>query len=127
MKSKMWRQMKSAELFCQFCGRKMERQRNAAGRLEDFARFSKRKYCSTDCRDKAAVKPEVKRCQAHWRARKSRRESCELCGSKTNLHVHHKDPNEWNNCPENLQTLCASCHNRLHWKTHRGRLNFPQR
>lgn len=129
MKSKMWRQTKHAVLSCRYCGREIERKRNAAGRLEDFCRFSKRKYCSTECRDKAQMKPdtEIKRCEAHLRARKFRKECCELCASMTNLQVHHKDKNEWNNSPENLQTLCASCHNHLHWLERPGRSSSGER
>lgn len=39
-----------------------------------------------------------------------KKSKCELCGSTRNLMVHHKDGNRKNNKPNNLQTLCWSCH-----------------
>ena len=45
---------------------------------------------------------------------------CELCRSKKNLEVHHKDGNEENNLEENLIKVCCSCHNLLHHGWHIG-------
>ena len=41
---------------------------------------------------------------------------CQLCGSKENLHVHHKQLRSQQGKDEesNLITLCASCHEKLH-------------
>lgn len=47
-------------------------------------------------------------------ARNNRKTYCELCGSTSNLHGHHKDRNHFNDSPENIQTLCNSCHQKLH-------------
>lgn len=41
---------------------------------------------------------------------------CELCSTESNLEVHHKDVNRENNHPDNLITLCKSCHGRVHSK-----------
>jgi 5-methylcytosine-specific restriction endonuclease McrA len=46
--------------------------------------------------------------------RKSKKDSCEICGSKENLIVHHKDEDRFNNKNNNLKTLCRSCHQRGH-------------
>jgi len=40
------------------------------------------------------------------------------CVSYKNLLVHHKDEDTTNQTPENLITVCTSCHRRLH---HRGK------
>lgn len=62
-----------------------------------------------------------KHCNMHNRRNHRRylKEACELCGFKPvhrcQLDVDHKDCNNKNNDPSNLQTLCANCH-RL--KTH---------
>lgn len=49
---------------------------------------------------------------------KHRKTRCEVCGRKRtshrNLDVHHKDEDRSNNDPSNLQTLCWSCHTKLH-------------
>ena len=46
---------------------------------------------------------------------KYKKDSCEICGSKENLCVHHKDKNRHNNHPSNLQTLCRKCHTKEHF------------
>lgn len=45
------------------------------------------------------------------------KDSCELCGSTKTLQVHHldRDNKHSNNYPDNLITLCSSCHQRLHY------------
>ena|ERR1700743_1425242 len=37
-----------------------------------------------------------------------------ICSSLNNIHVHHKDENVKNNTLENLITLCAFCHLKVH-------------
>ena len=41
---------------------------------------------------------------------------CQVCGSRQNLHVHHKQLRSQQGEDEesNLITLCASCHGKLH-------------
>lgn len=51
-----------------------------------------------------------------FHARKLRKDSCEQCGATENLQTHHRDEALSNNSPENIQTLCASCHTKHHWK-----------
>lgn len=46
------------------------------------------------------------------------KEICESCGSKSNLGIHHKDLNHFNDDPKNLQVLCVSCHMSLHKKAY---------
>lgn len=41
-------------------------------------------------------------------------DKCSLCDSTHDLIVHHKDRNRKNNSVENLELLCASCHNKTH-------------
>lgn len=53
---------------------------------------------------------------------KYRGEECEMCGYtpffRVALDVHHRDGDKNNNEPENLMTLCASCHRELHGFEH---------
>lgn len=39
---------------------------------------------------------------------------CERCGSRKFLCGHHKDRDRSNNEPENIETLCKSCHQKEH-------------
>jgi predicted HNH restriction endonuclease len=41
---------------------------------------------------------------------------CQICGSKQNLHVHHKQlrSQQGDDGDPNLITLCANCHEGLH-------------
>lgn len=52
-----------------------------------------------------------------------RKDRCEICGTKNNLHIHHIDFDHYNNSPDNLQVLCLSHHLSLHkkeyWKAKR--------
>lgn len=43
---------------------------------------------------------------------------CSKCGSKNDLHVHHRDENHRNNVISNVTLLCRSCHAKEHefWK-----------
>lgn len=46
---------------------------------------------------------------------------CQLCRvpeieCSRRLHIHHKDLNKQNIEPDNLESLCLSCHIKLHWK-----------
>lgn len=40
--------------------------------------------------------------------------SCEICGNKTCLELHHKDENFLNNTKNDWQVLCKDCHSRQH-------------
>lgn len=116
MVSKMQAYIKEAPLLkCQHCGAQMERQRLSSGRLMDLGSFMKRKFCSKACQSASFVKATVTTGQHRHRARKTKQACCEQCSSQQTLQVHHKDKNPANNAPTNLQTLCASCHNTLHW------------
>ena len=42
---------------------------------------------------------------------------CAVCGAVEPLQVHHIDEDRSNNYPDNLITLCSSCHQQLHAKS----------
>jgi hypothetical protein len=106
------------EKLCETCGEPMERKRYN-GRLEDRTRFLERKHCSQSC---ANTRTEIQPNSHRWRARQIRkRDACEECRTKLDLHVHHKDRNPANNDPSNLAVLCASCHLKLHWREDRAK------
>lgn len=46
--------------------------------------------------------------------RRNGKSSCEECGSKDHLVVHHKDHDRYNNTADNLETLCRGCHQLAH-------------
>lgn len=100
---------------CAACGKQLARKR-INGRLEDRGVFSRRKYCNRSCMALAMSQPAEQLAQVSLmkRARKFLKPCCEHCGTSQALQVHHKDRNRKNNEPENLETLCATCHMKMH-------------
>lgn len=96
--------------YCETCGKQLERKRYN-GRLEDMTRYSARKYCCLSC---ANTRKIVTTAGLRYRAEQLRKSKCEICGNEQNLHAHHIDGNIGNNMPENIQTLCSSCHAKHH-------------
>jgi hypothetical protein len=43
---------------------------------------------------------------------------CQSCGARPARERHHRDGNEWNQAPENVALLCATCHRQTHLLTH---------
>lgn len=117
MENKPRKDIKEAERYCKYCGKKIERKR-FNGRLEDFGVFMKRQYCNRECMKRDYLK--VGETYANWsNAHASARninklilkkDHCEICGSKQNLDIHHIDGNWQNNNLDNLMCLCRSCH-----------------
>lgn len=108
--------------YCWQCGARMHR-KVWKGRLEDLTTFKNRKYCDRICASLGLVgrqKADVCRSAYLWRARKLRKDACEECGSTEKLSTHHKDRDWRNSDPENLVTLCISCHLKGHWKEEGG-------
>lgn len=104
---------KTESKICKKCGNEFNRRR-FGNRLEDFTRWNQRMYCSKQCnyiRPKGSSKGYY-----HRLARNYANQSCNICGSIKNLDVHHKDKNWKNNDQKNLETLCHSCHMKLHWQ-----------
>lgn len=98
---------------CQKCGSIFNRRRFGK-RLEDFTRWNQRLYCSKQC---SYIRPEIiHKSSFHRLARNFQEKQCATCRSTENLDVHHKDGNWKNNDPKNLETLCHSCHMKLHWQ-----------
>ncbi len=49
-----------------------------------------------------------------WQIREFRGTECERCGSKGQMHLHHRD-RDWRNWKKgNLETLCVPCHQEEH-------------
>lgn len=102
---------------CETCGTPLERKRYN-GRLEDRGVFLRRRFCNLSC---SKVKASVQANSHRWRARRVMRPTvCETCGTTVDLHIHHKDRDVTNNRPENLASLCSSCHLKLHWREDRA-------
>lgn len=99
---------------CLQCQKRLARKRYN-GVLESNHPFHKRKFCDQICMAKYQVKERVTIGMLHQRARKYRKNQCEMCGTARGLGVHHKDGNLANNKPDNLMTLCAGCHTKWHW------------
>lgn len=120
--------MKDPQKYCLTCKKEMFRKRYN-GRLEDLGVFKRRRYCTLSC---SSTKMEVGYHGNSWRARQHLKTFCEICKTTENLHAHHCDQNRLNNTPENIQTLCSSCHISWHHKAKRlgvtpcGRAEFQE-
>ena len=115
---------KDPEKYCPQCGALMKRRRFGE-RLEDMTRFLSRKYCSEACMAAAYVKDAPQKKTFHQRARRLLGNCCAICGAAQNLHAHHCDGNPQNNLPDNIQTLCGSCHLIHHHHVRRVGLTVP--
>lgn len=106
------------ELYCQECGKKLERKRLPNGDLEYLIHFNRRKFCGRLCMGKNFDRrhsPDVGWSTAHYHARKVKAKGpCNRCGKPSAKDVHHKDGNHLNNSTENLERICRSCHNLEH-------------
>jgi thymidylate synthase ThyX len=67
-----------------------------------------RKYHHCGRRKDKILKDDTKKYHKH------KGTDCHICGAKENLEVHHIDKNHDNNNPDNLMTVCESCHQRVH-------------
>lgn len=111
---------------CANCFEPMER-KMINGRLEDLGAFMRRVYCGRACMAEAFVKDTSLDGSKRRRVTRSRGTTCESCGATTNLHAHHCDGNLDNDSPENIQTLCGSCHATHHHHARRVGLTVPGR
>lgn len=70
---------------------------------KEFDKISYRNYLQTKkWKEKRRAKLDINDC-------------CEICGSKGNLHIHHKTyKNIFDEKLEDLQTLCKDCHLSIH-------------
>ena len=106
--------------YCHYCGKIYFRPRLPSGYLQCMTDWNKRKYCSKTCSGKAAprstFKENASRSAYGKRVYKYRDYKCAECGSTKHVCIHHKDGNWKNNDPSNLETLCNSCHTKLHHK-----------
>ena len=95
---------------CERCGVIMQRKRYGK-QLEDLTAYRRRRFCSLSC---ANTKTRLTKHGYSWRARKHLKDSCETCFSTQDLQAHHIDQSITNNNPENIQTLCKTCHSFWH-------------
>ena len=98
---------------CETCSKPLERRRNAAGRLEGFRDFMRRRFCSLSCANSRSKGGESRNAYL-FHARKLLRQNCEACGTTQDRQAHHVDTDWKNNSPENIQTLCLFCHHFWH-------------
>ena len=87
----------------------------------------KRRFCGRACASlvNKGAKSKIKYAVFGFVAtlRKTGKIACERCGfdNPFGLTVHHKDRDRSNNAFENLETLCATCHQIEHWSESKKR------
>lgn len=102
---------------CEQCGTPMSRRR-FNGRLEDRGVFRRRRFCNLRCSGDSMVTDAPTLGTLRSRSRRvPLARSCDHCGDSRLLNRHHRNGDKADNSPSNVQTLCASCHTRLHWAT----------
>jgi 5-methylcytosine-specific restriction endonuclease McrA len=95
---------------CEYCGKDF---------LVHPYRQDTAKFCSRKCRNIDNLTGRVGELNANYKDgafsyRRFLKEECERCGSTDSLIIHHVDENRRNNKPDNLETLCRSCHSKEH-------------
>lgn len=98
---------------CETCSFTLERRRNAAGRLEGFRDFMRRRFCSLSCANSRSKGGESRKA-SHYHARKLLKPTCECCGTTQRRQAHHVNMDWRDNSPVNVQTLCIFCHHFWH-------------
>ena len=81
-----------------------------------------RRFCSHSCANLAIGRTKIIPEGYTYNHRLARKiamifhgiKECGLCNTDTDLVVHHKDNDQTNNHPNNLEVLCRICHSRLH-------------
>lgn len=106
---------KMPQKFCEHCEAPLQRKR-FNGRLEDPSVYLRRRFCGRSCAHVGMRKSSPSLAALRKRSERFRGNACETCGTELNLQVHHKNLDPADNKPENIQTLCASCHTRWHWQ-----------
>lgn len=108
-----WKTKSADPRYCEHCETLLARRRSAAGRLEGFRDFLRRRFCSLSCANSRS-KGGRSRKASHYHARKQRLGKCECCGSGKRLEAHHVNKDWKDNRPGNIQTLCIFCHTFWH-------------
>lgn len=101
---------------CQHCNALLTRKMYGT-QLEDRSCFKRRKFCNAACMGLSKIKEPTNKSAIYRAARRAvpLKSACELCGTKENLGRHHLNENPRDNRPENVKTLCATCHTKWHW------------
>ena len=98
---------------CERCGTVLV-PRIFSGGEEELSAYMKRKYCSRTC-SSSRGKKGLSRTQRMVQARQiALKETCGCCGGKDRLAIHHVNEDWTDGRLENLQTLCAHCHQQWH-------------
>jgi hypothetical protein len=108
-----WKPKASQPRHCGHCSGPLVRRRNAAGRLEGYRDFMRRRFCSLSCANSRSKGGQSRKAY-HYHARKLRGSACECCGTTSDLQAHHVNEDWTDNRPQNIQTLCIFCHHFWH-------------
>jgi len=96
--------------YCLYCGGELKRRKNEAS-----VTFRSRQYCNHNCYSKDLLKEDPADNTRYRRLQNSREKKyCVVCGITENLHNHHIDKDLKNESDDNIVTICASCHTRVH-------------
>ncbi len=99
---------------CELCGIIIKGRNNVHGKTKKFCSRSCSAFFHRTMKAKVSYVPNG----FCGTIKKLGKICCEKCGQEDLqvLCVHHINKNRRDNSMENLQTLCANCHHREHWK-----------
>lgn len=89
------------QIRCRICGKRI-------------SSISTSKTCSSCCRTGSKAPKWNGGSSLQYALKNHKKRNCNRCNSKSSLDLHHIDRNRSNNKPNNLETLCRSCHKLEH-------------
>ncbi len=116
---------KGTQKLCKYCKKPLVKKMYPSG-PEEPSLLRKRMFCNAECwgKSKMTKTPTLATLRSRTQRVVERKSVCEECGGTSLLNRHHVDLDMYNNDPENIMTLCASCHTKWHWRNGKKNTNL---
>lgn len=107
--------------YCKECGGEIKKAYHKKG-CSTLSQYIECGWCSEKCFYSYVSNNPTSRGTFAAMKLKYLKDRCEVCGGTSKLLTHHLDFNWRNNNPNNFQTLCYSCHFKIHARTEESRI-----